>query len=96
MSIAIVRDHYSAIANLLNLLVFYCTLPYGIFNVSCYDRFDKKEADLLTSLGRLEIEREDETSTLFRYFSLQSRAVDPDTVPDPAVQVNPDPDPGFS
>jgi hypothetical protein len=59
--------------------------------VSCYVRFDKKEADLLTSLGRLEIEREDETSTLFRYSSLQIRAVDPDT--DPAFQVNPDPYP---
>ncbi len=37
------------------------TLPTGPH------RFDKKEADLLTSLGRLEIEREDETSTLFRW-----------------------------
>jgi hypothetical protein len=65
------------------------------FKASCYGRFDKKEADLLTSLGRLEIEREDETSTLFRYSSLQIRAVDPDTDPDTAFQVNPDPDLGF-
>ena len=29
-------------------------------------RFDKKEADLLSTLNRLEVEREDETTTLFR------------------------------
>jgi Ras GTPase-activating protein 1 len=29
-------------------------------------RFDKKEADLLSTLNRLEVEREEETSTLFR------------------------------
>ena len=29
-------------------------------------RFDKKEADLLSTLNRLEVDREDETTTLFR------------------------------
>ncbi len=72
MSIAMVRDHYSAIAILLNPFGF---SVYTIFKVSCYDRFDKKEADLLTSLGRLEIEREDETSTLFRYLLLAANCV---------------------
>jgi len=39
-------------------------------------RFEKKEADLLTSLGRLEIEREEETSTLFRGASLTTTLMD--------------------
>jgi len=39
-------------------------------------RFDKKEADLLTSLGNLEVEREDETSTLFRGASLTTTLMD--------------------
>jgi len=39
-------------------------------------RFDKKEADLLTSLGGLEIEREEETSTLFRGASLTTTLMD--------------------
>ena len=33
-------------------------------------RFDRKEAELLSALNRLEVEREDETSTLFRADSL--------------------------
>ena len=40
------------------------------------DRFDKKEADLLTMLGQLEIQREDETSTLFRAASLTTTLMD--------------------
>jgi len=39
-------------------------------------RFDKKEADLLAGLGRLEIEREQETSTLFRSASLTTSLMD--------------------
>ena len=39
-------------------------------------RFDKKEADLLTMLGQLEIQREDETSTLFRAASLTTTLMD--------------------
>ena len=39
-------------------------------------RFDKKEADLLTQLSRLEIEREEETSTLFRAASLTTTLMD--------------------
>ena len=34
-------------------------------------RFDKKEADLLSTLNRLEVDREDETTTLFRGMYLQ-------------------------
>lgn len=39
-------------------------------------RFDKKEADLLTMLGELEIKREEETSTLFRAASLTTTLMD--------------------
>jgi len=39
-------------------------------------RFDKKEADLLSKLGRLDIEKEEETSTLFRAASLATSLMD--------------------
>ena len=39
-------------------------------------RFDKKEADLLSTLNRLEVEREEETSTLFRAASLTTTLMD--------------------
>lgn len=39
-------------------------------------RFEKREADLMTSLARLEIEREEETSTLFRGASLTTALMD--------------------
>ncbi|XP_023333542.1 ras GTPase-activating protein 1 [Eurytemora carolleeae] len=39
-------------------------------------RFEKKEADLLASLSQLEIEREEETSTLFRGASLTTTLMD--------------------
>ncbi len=39
-------------------------------------RFDKREADLLSTLNRLEVEREDETSTLFRSASLTTTLMD--------------------
>ncbi len=39
-------------------------------------RFDKREADLLSTLNRLEVEREEETSTLFRSASLTTTLMD--------------------
>jgi len=39
-------------------------------------RFDKKEADLLSTLNRLEVDREDETTTLFRGASLSTALMD--------------------
>lgn len=39
-------------------------------------RFDKKEADLMSTLNRLEVEREEETSTLFRMASLTTTLMD--------------------
>ena len=39
-------------------------------------RFEKKEAELLSTLNRLEIEREDETSVLFRGASLSTALMD--------------------
>ena len=39
-------------------------------------RFDKKEAELLSALNRLEVEREEETSTLFRAASLTTSLMD--------------------
>ena len=39
-------------------------------------RFDKKEAELLSTLNRLEVEREEETSTLFRGASLSTTLMD--------------------
>ena len=39
-------------------------------------RFDKREADLLSKLNRLEVEREEETSTLFRSASLTTTLMD--------------------
>ena len=41
-----------------------------------YFRFDKREADLLSTLNRLEVEREEETSTLFRSASLTTKLMD--------------------
>ena len=49
------------------LFLLYLSSFSVLYRQHMYFRFDKKEADLLTSLGRLEIEREDETSTLFRF-----------------------------
>lgn len=39
-------------------------------------RFDKKEAELLSALNRFEVEREEETSTLFRAASLTTSLMD--------------------
>lgn len=39
-------------------------------------RFDKREAELLSTLNRLEVEREEETSTLFRSASLTTTLMD--------------------
>lgn len=39
-------------------------------------RFDKREADLLSTLNRLEVEREEETSILFRSTSLTTTLMD--------------------
>ena len=41
----------------------------NITNLTLF-RFEKREADLMSSLARLEIEREENTSTLFRGASL--------------------------
>ena len=39
-------------------------------------RFEKKEAELLSTLNRMEVEREEETSTLFRASSLSTALMD--------------------
>ena len=39
-------------------------------------RFEKKEAELLSTLNRMEVEREEETSTLFRGASLSTALMD--------------------
>ena len=39
-------------------------------------RFDKREADLLSTLNRIEVEKEEETSTLFRSATLTTALMD--------------------
>ena len=41
-----------------------------------FGRFDKREADLLSTLNRIEVEREEETSTLFRGATLTTALMD--------------------
>ena len=41
-----------------------------------YNRYERKEADLLKSLNEAEIEKEEETSTLFRAASLTTTLMD--------------------
>ena len=52
-------------------------MPFSCFTEAFYDhRFDKREADLLSTLNRIEVEKEEETSTLFRSATLTTALMD--------------------